>query len=400
MRNTTFTRSLLILAILLLSNSVITKANVNLTGFTITDYYTNGNFNVPNVNTKTPFRFNVTLNRQLLSNGQYEDGTSTVTLVYSNCGLCGTYTPVSSTKQVTNANFVQGATTWPYGYANLMLTAELPANIQTGFFMIKLTKYDTINKKNVTEYVATNRVNITSAGQSPSQPTGEIFDLVTYPARRQSEELIVYDYTEGYESRPLGIKLPNEQLELRWTSSKLTSSEVYISLYDERSSQAITKIKVTNSGNYSLSFSSLPVGFYNYRYYVVIEELSGLRLGRSCMFRLINDHPGLSDSYHPNAFTNSAWIFRPDSSGSPSEGYISTDWFPNWITGANVTIDLYNDNGTLYRRLVNSTPNNGHYELRDNSIRRENQAFYQFKITSVENPSQYGYSEVFHHWYD
>jgi hypothetical protein len=402
MKNIKLAKRISIITIFIISCFFTTKANVNLSAFSVQDYYANGYFNIPNPSSQTPFKFNVTLSRQLLSTGGYEDGTSTVTLVYSNCGECGTYTQVSTPKQVSNANFVQGSTTWPYGWANLVLDAILPANIQSGFLMIKLTKYDTINKKNVTEYLATNRVNVRYTPPTQPPTVTEIYDLVTYPARRQSEANINYGVYE-FESRPFGIKLPNEQLQLTWNASKLTSTEVYITLYDQSSNLSgpiqITKLKVNNSGNYSLDFTSLQVKFYDYKYFVVIEELSGNKLGRSCMFRFINDHLNYWHSELPNAFTNSAWIFKPDSSGSGSPD-MGVDWFPDRVKGSNVSIDLYKSDGTFYKRLVDSTPNDGHYDQADTSIPSGSGMFYQYKISSIEDPSQYGFSDVYQYWYD
>jgi hypothetical protein len=392
----------------IITNVFGTRANVNLIGFkTASQHYSNGYLNIPVLSAKTSLDVNIQLSRNFLTSpaGTWEDGNSTVTLVYSNCGECGTYTNISTTRQVTSKDFLQPNTSFPSGYANFIITGEVPANISSGFIMAKLTKYDYNNKKTVTEYVSTNRINIRYT--PPTSPITDIFDLVTFPARRQSEAKIQYDGgVYEYESRPFGVKLPEEKLEIKWNASKLPSSTVNITLYqggDDKftMSHMISKKTVDNTGGYSFDFTSLNVNFYGSLYFLVIEDLQGRKIGKSCMFRFINDHVGLFDSYYPNAFTNSAWIFRPDSSGSGYDGsHLNVDWFANQINAANVVIDIYNPDGTFLKRLSESTPNNGHFTSGDTSIPRGFGMFYQYKVTSKENPSQYGYSEVFNNWYD
>ncbi|AMQ00307.1 hypothetical protein AY601_3441 [Pedobacter cryoconitis] len=409
MKSLNLIKKAFLLFALVIVNAFISKADVALNSFKIqAAYQVSGQLKVTDANVKTAFKFEVMLSRNLLANGSYEDPTSTVTLVYSNCGVCGTYQEISAPRQITNKDFKQGATDWDSGYAYLQydkaLTAELPAKITTGSLMIKLTYYDSNQKKTLTKYLSNNMIGIFYA-----PVTVDIFDLITYPARRLSDDVPGNgDQSVNHlliELNPIGIKLPAEQLNLKWNASKLTSNEVTISLYSSFLDKPAIRMKKTipNTGSYAVDFSSLDLPFAYipmYRFYIVIEDVSGHKTGRSGIFHFVNDHAGLFDSSFPNAFPNAFWIFRPDSSGSYSER-LTANWLPDRISATNVSIDLYDGSGILVKRLTESTPNNGYFTRPgDNSIPAGNSFFYQFKITSLENPSQVGYSEMFNNWND
>jgi hypothetical protein len=410
MKSLNLIKKAFLLFALVIVNTFISKADVALNSFKIqAAYQVSGQLKVTDANVKTAFKFEVMLSRNLLANGSYEDPTSTVTLVYSNCGVCGTYQEISAPRQITNKDFKQGATDWDSGYAYLeydkALTAELPAKITTGSLMIKLTYYDSNQKKTLTKYLSNNMIGIFYA-----PVTVDIFDLITYPARRLSDDVPGGGYLSlnplQVQLNPMGIKLPDEKLNLQWNALKLTSNEVTISLYSSSGAQPQFQIKKTvqNSGNYSFDISSLvnfPLAYISaYDFYIVIEDLSGHKKGRSGIFRIVKDHAGLFDSGFPNAYPNSFWIFRPDSSGSYNER-LTANWLPDRINATNVSIDLYDGAGGFVKRLTESTPNNGYFTRPgDSSIPAGNSFFYQFKITSLENPSQVGYSEMFNNWND
>lgn len=409
MKSLNLIKKAFLLFALVIVNAFISKADVALNSFKIqAAYQVSGQLKVTDANVKTVFKFDVMLSRNLLANGGYEDGTSTVTLVYSNCGVCGTYQEISVPRQITNKDFKQGMTDWDSGYAHLdydkALTAELPAKITTGSLMIKLTYYDSSQKKTLTKYLSNNMIGIFYV-----PVTVDIFDLITYPARRLSDDVPGNgDQSVNHlliELNPIGIKLPGEQLSLKWNASKLTSNEVTISLYSFFNESPAIRMKKTiaNTGNYAFDFSSLdfPFAYISaYKFYIVIEDVSGHKTGRSGIFRIVKDHVGLFDSGFPNAFPNSFWIFRPDSSGSYNER-LTANWLPDRISAANVSIDLYDGSGGFVKRLTESTPNNGYFTRPgDSSIPAGNSFFYQFKITSLENPSQVGYSEMFNNWND
>lgn len=390
MKNLKMTKRIVLIALFLFVNVFISRASVTLSGLSVNpEYLVSGRLNVTNPSVPTTFKFQVMVGRPLVAGTtSYQDGTCEATLVYmlSPNSSGSNSVAVSSPIQISNSSY-SGA------YANVgNLSATLPANIRSGAVMIKLTYYDTDQKKTLTIYIPQHVVNIQ---YTPTR--SDIFDLVSYPARRAGDNVPYYNI----ESNPLGIKLPGGNLEVRWNSTQLNSGSVNIYLYQETNSVTgptlITQRTAQNTGNYVFDFSALSVGFYNYKYYILIEDPSNLKTGRTAIFRFVNDHASLFD--FPNAFPNAYWIFRPDSSGSYND--LSADWFPALISASNVSIDLYDSEGVFYKRLVESTPNNGHFSYPDpGSIPRGNPYFYQFRITSVENPSQFGYSEVFHFWYD
>jgi hypothetical protein len=393
MKNVIKTKTISLVALLMFVNILVLKANVGLSGFSVySNYLISGRLKVVNPSIPTKFQFSVQMSRQLLGgSGSYEDGACTISLVWMsspNASGSGSI-EISSIKQVTNANYLNS------NYATINnIDATLPANVTSGAVFIKLIYFDTNQQKTLTRYISDQVVNIQ---YSPPAPViVDIFDLVIYPARRTNDDIPYFNI----EANAIGIKLPVENLELKWNSSKLNSAEVNAYLYEVTNSTTgpalITKIKIQNTGSYTFNFSGLNVRFYNYKYYVLIEDSSGNKIGRSGIFRFTNDHTGLFDDHYPNAF----WIFRPDSSGSAG-GSLTVDWFSNRINGNSVSIDLYNSDGSFYKKLVNSTPNNGHFQLPyDSSIPLGPYSFYQFKITSIENPSEFGYSEEFHHWLD
>lgn len=237
-------------------------------------------------------------------------------------------------------------------------------------------------------------------------PSVNIADLVTYPSKTQSL---------------IGIKLPGETLEAKWNPAKMTSSLVDVSIYDG-ATLIVKKSSIPNNGSTVFDFSSVttdntndfnrltfnfsnPVSgsFYVSAYRVVVKEVGGNKYGESGSFCFVNDHPMLWITQSPQdfigVFPNSFWIFRTITNSGDGELYV--DWLVDRINATNVSIDLYNINGGFVKRLTESTPNNGHYlRAPDASIPRGNPYFYQFKITSIENPSQVGYSEVFHHFID
>lgn len=239
----------------------------------------------------------------------------------------------------------------------------------------------------------------------PTLPTPpnyiDVLDLVTYPARRSVND--ISNGTDSFgvpiESNTIGVKLPGETLTVTWTASKLSAGNVRVSIVT--GPNTVHSVVVGNTGSYTVDFASLQnVGFYTTQYQVIIQDLSGnKKQGRSGVFRFHKDHPNLWEGQqNPNGFQNSSWVFPPHDGGSGA-GELKLNWMSNEIAAQNVSIDLLYPDGTFYKRLTASTPNNGSY-LRpyDSSIPLG--GFYQFKITSVENPLIFGYSELHHHYID
>lgn len=402
MKDFKINKKIYLVLLFIFTNFLVVKADVQLSGFKVLPVYlVSGKLNVANPNVITPFKFQVSLSRKLLSTGGNEDGSCTITLMYAVCSSCTNplYQEISTPRAVIEADY-KDSFGHPSGFSNLTLDAELPANITKGVLIIKFTYYNRDQQKMVTEYMSSN-----SIGIYYNEPPVLVADLVSYPSPSQFE---------------IGVKLPNEDLEFKWNNSKLTSSLVNIALYDASSNLIVEKTNVPNNGSFSFDFSAVQFDntnnsnrftlsifsalmagqAYGSKYYIRIKEVFGTKYGKSGLFCFVNDHPMLWQSDLPNAFPNAFWIFRPDSSGS-GYGELIVDWLVNRINASNVSIDLYDDQGNFFKRLANSVPNNGHFiRPSDDTIPRGNPYFYQFKITSVENPSSFGYSEVFHHWFD
>lgn len=395
-----FYKRISLLALFFFFNVFVSKADVQITAFKIypENLAPGGGLNVPNKDTSTPFKFHVNLSRVLRSTGGYDSGVCKFVLVYKD--YSGATIDLAS-KDVTDADYndVSGA---PRSYAILPMSAELPQGKTNGSLYIRFTYYNVAQAKTLTENRTNESIPVVYVEPGPI----ELSDLVTYPSKAQPE---------------IGVKLPGENLEFKWNASKLTSSTVNISLYDSDSRLIMVKSGVPNNGTAIFDFSSVQsslngvynrlsfnatstnsswYSFYGHKFYIQIKEVNGTKFGNSRMFCFINDHPSLWVDDFPEQFIgifpNSFWIFRPIT--NEGMGELTLDWISNRIQGANVSIDLYDKNGGFIKKLTASTPNNGHYfRAADASIPFGNQNFYQFKITSVEYPSQVGYSEPFHH---
>jgi len=146
----------LILVFIFLLNIGTALANVTVGGLSINENNSAvGYLTVPNSAVKTNFEFRVDLSRMLKAGStDFEDGNSTVSLVYTSCGVCGNYTPISAEKKVTNSDFKNPATGWDMPTAHLFLSGELPSGITTGSVMLKFTYFDTNQNKTLTVYVS------------------------------------------------------------------------------------------------------------------------------------------------------------------------------------------------------------------------------------------------------
>ncbi|MCX2450891.1 hypothetical protein OQX61_06345 [Pedobacter sp. PLR] len=376
-------KNIFLLLLVFLANVFVLKADVRVYSFKIQPSYLapGGGLNVPKLNAKTPFKIAVSLSRSMFSNGAYESGACKVTLVYA--GYNGT--TELGTRDVTSADF-NGT-----GFLTIGMDAELAAGIVNGGLYLRFTYFDTPQQKLLTQERNNESIPLKYTG-----PRAPISDLFTYPALNQFE---------------VGVKLPNEEIELKWRKSELGgASTVNITIYEiettypgNPSSIIISKQQVPNTGSLKLDAAALQalkvkLSFdYHFSYYVVIETLEGMN-GKSGLFCFVNEHPGLWPDDVPNSYPHAFWIFRPDSSGS-GYGELKVKWLVDRINASNVSIDLYNEDGTFNRNLISSTPNTGNFMLpKTNNVPLG--PFYQFKITSIENPSEYGFSEVFHHYLD
>ncbi|MCX2482581.1 hypothetical protein [Pedobacter sp. MR2016-24] len=396
MKNNLFQKGCFLITILL--SSFIANADVKINKISIRENNADvGYLTVTNKRVTTKFSYHVYLARTLMVNGSYEDATSTVSLVYTNCGICGAYTKVSEPRNVTNADFKDKWSGSATGFTDLIINAELPVGINYGNLMVEFKYYDSNQKKTLTLYMSSNYIPI-NYNPTPLHLDGAF----TYPEYR-SDNNPAYLLNHSVESYPMGIELPGlKTMTVTWNANRINSSDVYITFMGNGGG-ASTKKRIPNTGSYNFDFSGLNLQTsYNGSYsYFLIDEISDDKVfATSGVFRFIADHIGLFDSYYPSAFHNSNWIFRPDSSGS-DDGNMFVYWCSNKIMASNVSIDLYNSDGTFYKKLTNSTPNVGKFlKQYDATIPLGNSVFYQYKITSIEDPSQFGYSEVFNHWLD
>lgn len=162
----TLFKKLFLIASILLVNVLAVNAMVNVTAFSLpANYLVSEKLNIPNPTLNTSFQFNVSFLRYLLSNGSFEGVTnSSVTLVYSDCGECGTYTEISTIRHLSEADFYQS------NNAHLTLNAQLPANKTTGFIMVKHVYFDTNQNKILTQYISNSKifVQVSSSYISPA----------------------------------------------------------------------------------------------------------------------------------------------------------------------------------------------------------------------------------------
>ncbi|NII81525.1 MULTISPECIES: hypothetical protein [unclassified Pedobacter] len=385
----------ILLAIMIIATT--SYAQVILQSFQIGQNYLQGtSLKVANINSATPFKFLVSVTRGINSGGGFVSGNCTIKLYYTENQSSDSNIPDDPTSLLL---FTKNITSSDYNSSQVILAdldASLPANKQYGKILVKFEFVDNQNINRVS-YSST-RYGIYVVPTTPPSPV-EINGLVTYPAVRNLT-YINQPFPLPFENNPIGIKLPEEKLDLKWDQTKLNTPEVFVTLFSTTSTVAITKIKITNNGSYSFNFSSLNLGFYFNSYYIKIENSVGDQYGKSGTFRFLNDHLPLWNGNFPSSYTNANWIFRPDSSGSYNGLYAF--WFSGRINASNVIVDLYDSNGNFFKRLSESTPNTGafYYQSDDNVIPRTSTSFYQYKITSKENPSEFGYSEVFNWWYD
>jgi len=147
MKNLILTKKLYLLVLLLFVNVFASNASVILNGFTIYDnFLKSGKLSVTNPSNSTPFKFRVSLTRQV-SGGVYADGSCTITLVYKPDVNSSAETVISTAKNVTNSDYKNSV------FANVdNIDATLPANISYGVVLVKWTYYNTNQQKTVTEY--------------------------------------------------------------------------------------------------------------------------------------------------------------------------------------------------------------------------------------------------------
>lgn len=374
------------------------RASIHFSGYKIyPQYLISGSLTVVDPSVKTPFKFDLALGRPITSIGTFADGACSVTLMmkpYSYCSGCSTEEiAVSKKTSITNADWLHNGLA--QGFMYFAIDGELPVGAKGGALFLRVTYYNTDQNKILTEdkFHGSAVVNYVP----PVIPPVNVSDLFTYPALNQYE---------------VGFKLPEEEVELKWKNFELGASTVSISIYEidttypggPVSPVLISKKQIPNTGSFKLDAAALQalkvkLSFDNhFSYYMVVEDVVGKKFGKSGLFCFVNEHPGLWPDDTPNVFPHAFWIFRPDSSGS-GYGELKVRWLVDRINASNVSIDLYNEDGTFNRNLVHSTPNNGNFILpKPNGVPLG--PFYQFKITSIEHPSAYGFSEVFHHYLD
>ena len=147
----------ILLAITLMFTGIITaNASVSLSGLSVnSQYLVSGRLNVTNSAAPTKFKFSITLYRNSNSLGQFNDGTATATLVHRyNAAYEGNEINLSTPISFTSANFDRAYAT------KSEIEGELPAGIQSGSLLIKLTFFDTEQGQMRTVFFPQSVVNI------------------------------------------------------------------------------------------------------------------------------------------------------------------------------------------------------------------------------------------------
>lgn len=396
MKNLKSYKGICLLALFFFLNVFASKADnadVSISAFKIypENLASGGGLNVPDKNANTSFKFHVDLSRYSRSTGGYYSGNCSFVLVYKdNYGA----TIDLASKDVTDANF-NDASGRPTSSAIIPMTAVLPQGKLNGMLYIRFKYFNSAQNKELTEDRTNESIKVVYTGAN-----APLSGLFTYPA---------------FDKYEVGVKLPDENLELKWNALLFNGAgKVIVTIYEVDATypsvfpypeKTIYKQTLDNTGALTFNAADLQelgvkLSFDNhFSYYVVLTGFgTGGLFGRSGLFCFVNDHPSLWPNDTPNVHPHVFWIFRPDSSGS-GDGTLKVNWISDRINASNVSIDLYNEDGTFNRRLANSVPNNGRFVLpKNNGVPLG--PFYQFKITSIENSSQFGYSEVFHHYLD
>lgn len=138
---------------------IASKANVNLTALAVnSEYLISGRLSVSNPSAPTKFKFRFSLSRTILPGAgiNYSNGAATVTLVHRySATLEGNEISVSKPISISNSNYNNG------GYTDVNNSeGELPAGIQSGSLLIKLTYYNTDQNKTITVFIPQTVVNI------------------------------------------------------------------------------------------------------------------------------------------------------------------------------------------------------------------------------------------------
>lgn len=393
MKNLKPYKGICLLALFFFLNVFASKADVLIHAFKIypDNLAPGGGLSVSDKNTNTPFKFYLDLSRYVRSTGGYYSGECSFVLVYKD----GNNAIIDlASRKVTDADFNDGLGR-PTGSAIIPMDAVLPKGKLSGMLYIRFTYFNSALNKEVTEDRTNERIQVVYTGAN-----GPLSGLFTYPA---------------FDKYEVGVKLPDENLELKWNALLFNGAgKVIVTIYEVDAThpsvfpypeKTIYKQTLDNTGALTFNAADLQalgvkLSFDNhFSYYVVLTGFgTGGLFGRSGLFCFVNDHPSLWPNDTPNVHPHVFWIFRPDSSGS-GDGTLRVNWISDRINASNVSIDLYNEDGTFNRRLANSVPNNGRFVLpKNNGVPLG--PFYQFKITSIENSSEFGYSEVFHHYLD
>lgn len=153
MRNLEVIKRICLLVLIIFTSVLASKASVMVNGIAVNpEYAVGGRLNVTNPAAPLNFKFRVNLSRSLVfgSITDYTDGTATITLV---TGL-NNEIQVSEPVQILNSQ-------WDGPYMTLVnIPATLPANIQSGSMLIKLTHWNSTQNKQETIFVSQQVINI------------------------------------------------------------------------------------------------------------------------------------------------------------------------------------------------------------------------------------------------
>lgn len=287
MRNLNLSKRIFIIFLILFTNSLVSNASILFTGFKVFPQYldANSSLKVANSAVKTPFKFKVALGRYLTANGggAYDDGSCTITLMMARQDTAGDV-EVSVPKSITSADWgVTRERPKGEGYLYLALDGELPVGTMGWSVFLRVTYYNTNLQKTVTEDMRNKYVPISYAHLIPVKEN--ITDLFDSPSASKYE---------------IGFKLPDEDLELKWNSSKLPSGTVNVTIYEvefsypdsyiDKGAVVAKKLQVPNTGSFRLDAAAIKelkmkLTFdYHYKYYAIIEDVAGNKYGRSGFF--------------------------------------------------------------------------------------------------------------------
>ncbi len=214
-----------------------------------------------------------------------------------------------------------------------------------------------------------------------------------------------------------GYTYPNntQNVSIQWDSAKLpNSSNVKLILYkienEPRKNSTYGygmygmnkvatgyQVIVPNNGAFQFNLGNIGSQDANYDYFFRIESQYGNyneKYFNTGVFTFTNDQPVTKPGvFYPIA----SWV----TVAQQQDNGTSVTWMANKLNANNVRIDFYNADGTFNSNITLSTPNTGHFNAGvppgEEWIEYENYGNKQYvlKISSVENPNEFGYSTPF-----